>query len=131
MKSLLLVTVILLGLIATRGNAMSGCSVKAPLCGAVTGLSHDLSSVVASTYSCNQAAVQASFFSVLNVSSVCTVGGPVASLICPAAIDAISSFISSRLDQSAWQCTGFLNASGGLMAALQTACLAIPAAHLK
>lgn len=134
MKSPLLVTLILLGLIATRGNAMSGCSaIKAPLCGAVTGLSQDLATTVSNACSCNQTAVAASFFSVLNVAGTCTVGGPIASLICPSAVDAISAFVSSRLNQSSWQCTGFSNPTcgGGLMAALQAACLVIPVAHLK
>ena len=133
MKNLLFVIALLIILITTRGYGMSGCSVKAPLCGAVTGISSTLGGAVANACSCDPVAVTSSFFSVLNVSGVCTVGGPISSTLCPIAIDAISGFVASRLNQSAWKCTGFSNPAcgGGLTAMLQTACLAIPAASLK
>lgn len=104
---------------------LNACASK-PLCPVVTTVSDSMSGFIAARCGCDQTAVQASIFPIVNVGGMCnTAGGPIAGVVCPLAASELAGLLGSTFPAS-WKCTNASSCVGTILTPLTTLCESLP-----
>lgn len=104
---------------------LPACASK-PLCPVVDMVATSAATTIAAQCGCNEAAVYASVFPLVNVAGMCnTTGGPIAGLVCPLAGQELSSLLGGTFPAS-WQCTNAASCVGTVLSPLVSLCETLP-----
>ncbi len=108
--------------------SVSACQSTSPLCNAVTYVSTSVATTVANNCGCNEAAVQATIYPLVNVAGVCVApakGGTIADIACPVAGDLLTGLLSTKFP-AAWECTNASACVGNVVSVAVAACEQLP-----